>query len=225
MKRKSLTLMICLLAAFALASIGFASWIITNPDASTEEEGTITVDDVESEVFEIGAEWSTDNKIKFGVPSGYSAKTTDWLTNDSGNVDFLEAILVVKITAEDSENLESALTKAPITVTLSGKKSDEDISTDNLNSLFTNANLPAPVLQVKDLATGEFVAFDGTIDYADLNAESKCEIKVVFSWGTNGNPYTYYNAKAFKDYHTEAETFLKGVYTALNGLSYKITIK
>ena len=155
MKRKSLTLMICLLAAFALASIGFASWIITNPNASTEEDGTITVDDVESEVFEIGAAWSTDNKIKFGVPSGYSAKTTDWLTNDSGNVDFLEAILVVTITAEDSENLESALTKAPITVTLSGKKSDEDISTDNLNLLFTNANLAAPVLQVKDVATGD----------------------------------------------------------------------
>lgn len=225
MKRKSLTLIICLLAVFALASIGFASWIITNPDESTEEEGTITVDDVESEVFEIGASWSTEHQIKFGVPSDYSAQSTDWLTNDSGNVDFLEAILVVTITAEDDENLESALTKSPIAVTLSGKKAGTDISTDALNELFTNANLPAPVLQVKDLTSGEFVAFDGTIDYADLNADSKCEIKVVFSWGTNGNPYTYYNALSFAEKRAEAETFLKGVYTALNGLSYKITIK
>ena len=33
MKRKTLTLVLCLLATFALASVGFASWILTNPNS------------------------------------------------------------------------------------------------------------------------------------------------------------------------------------------------
>lgn len=227
MKRRSLTLTICILAVLALASIGFASWIITNPNVGDYEDGTIVVDDVVSEEFIIEATWATegDNTIKFGVPSDYDAQPSDWLTNNSDNIENLEAELIIAVTATDGNQLESALTKSPLAVTLTGLLGDTELSNEDLNQKFTDAGLATPVILVKN-SEGKYVKFDGKIDYADLNSSNQCELKIVFSWGTNGNPYTYYNDLEYnKENRDAAETFLKGVYTALNGLSYKITIK
>ena len=191
------------------------------------EDGTITVDDVVSEEFIVEASWkvSDDNHIKFGVPSDYEAKVTDWLTYNGESVDNLEAELIVSVTATDASQLESALNKSPITVTLSGLLNSTVLTNEQLNAKFTEAGLPVPVILVKD-SEGEYVEFDNKINFSDLNVNSQCELKIVFSWGTNGNPYTYYNNLEYnKDNRDAAENFLKGVYTALNGLSYKITLK
>ena len=85
MRRRGLTITICFLAVLALASIGFASWIITNPNTETVKPGEITVDDVTSQVFKIGASWdeTSGGKINFGKPTDYEAKDSYWLTNDS----------------------------------------------------------------------------------------------------------------------------------------------
>ena len=46
MKRKTMTLVLCLLAALALVSVGFASWVIS-ADANKTVSGNIKVDTVE----------------------------------------------------------------------------------------------------------------------------------------------------------------------------------
>lgn len=230
MKRKSITLTICILAVLALASIGFASWIISNPEASGHDEGTVWVDDVTSEVYNVNATLS-NKSIVFGTPDGYVAQPTDWLTNsNTDKTDSLETILTVVITPEDTTNVNATLNSASLAVTLSGEKTVDGspvaIAPAELTTLFTDAGLAAPVMTIK--SGEEWVAFDGTIDKDDMVIDSTsgtAQIKITFSWGSNGNPYTYYNVKAFEDYRTQAETFLKGVYTALNGLSYKVTIK
>ena len=111
MKRKSLTALIGILAIFALASIGFASWIITNPNSGTESAGTIVVDDVTSEVFSITTTWDTtsNGKIVFGKPTSYVEKDTDWLTSDATEKENLEAELTIKFNKKDNVDLESIL--------------------------------------------------------------------------------------------------------------------
>lgn len=233
MKRKSITLTICILAVLALASIGFASWIISNPEASGHDEGTVWVDDVTSEVYNVNATLS-NKSIIFGTPDGYVAQPNDWLTNsNTDKTDSLETILTVVITPEDTTNVTATLNSASLAVTLSGEKTVDGspvaIAPADLTTLFTDAGLGSPTLEVlKPGTVDQWLAFDGTIDKDDMvidTTSGTCKIRITFSWGSNGNPYTYYNAKAFNDYRTQAETFLKGVYTALNGLSYKVTIK
>lgn len=233
MKRKSITLTICILAVLALASIGFASWIISNPEASGYDDGTIWVDNVTSQVYGVTATLSNDT-IQYGVPTDYSPKATDWLTNNSGKSDVLETILTVVITPETGADVNATLNAASLGVTLTGSKGGTEYTTEQLNTLFTNAGLGAPVLQIKNTSTEpeapEWIAFDGTIDYENLVVDSTtgtCQIKIIFSWGANGNPYTYYNGEGHS-YSTDraaAEAFLANVYSALYGLSYKLTIK
>ena len=230
MKRKSITLTICILAVLALASIGFASWIISNPEASGHDDGTIWVDDVTSQVYDVAATLSV-TEIQYGVPTGYLPKATDWLTNNSGKYDSLETILTVVITPEEGADLNATLSSAALGVTLTGVKGSTEYTTEQLNQLFRDAGLTDPVMTIK---SGEdWVEFsDGTINYSDLVVDTSegtgtCQIKITFSWGANGNPYTYYNGEghSYAQDREEAEDFLEGVYAALYGLSYKVTIK
>lgn len=230
MKRKSITLTICILAVLALASIGFASWIISNPEASGHDDGTIWVDDVTSQVYDVDATLSV-TEIQYGVPTGYLPKATDWLTNNSGKYDSLETILTVVITPEEGADLNATLSSAALGVTLTGVKGGTEYTTEQLNDLFIDAGLAAPVMTIK---SGEdWVEFsDGTINYSDLVVDASagtgtCQIKITFSWGANGNPYTYYNGvgHSYAQDREEAEDFLEGVYAALYQLSYKVTIK
>ncbi len=229
MKRKSITMLICIFAVLAFASIGFASWIISNPEASSYDDGTIWVDDVTSQVYNVNATLSNET-IQYGVPQGYSPKATDWLTNNSGKYDLLETVLTVVITPEDAANVDATLKAASLGVTLTGVKSGTDYDTEKLNKLFTDAGLTAPVLSIKNPNADEWTSFDGTIDYENLLVNSTsgtAQIKITFSWGTNGNPYTYYNGEghSYAQDRTEAEAFLAKVYAALYGLTYKVTIK
>ena len=227
MKRRSITLAICILAVLALASIGFASWIISNPEESGFAEGSIFVDNVTSQVYDVKATLSV-TEIQYGVPTGYSPKPTDWLTNNSGKYDSLETILKVVITPEDGADVDATLKAAALGVTLTGVKSGTEYDTAGLNKLFTDAGLPAPVMTIK--SGEEWVAFDGTINYTDLVVDATsgtAQIKITFSWGTNGNPYTYYNGTghSYAQDREKAEEFLGKVYEALYKLSYKVTIK
>ena len=54
MKRKTLTLVLCLLTVMSLVGVGFASWVIS-ADTSVEETGKIVVDTV------------TDNRLTLEV--------------------------------------------------------------------------------------------------------------------------------------------------------------
>lgn len=227
MKRRSITLAICILAVLALASIGFASWIISNPEASGYDEGSIWVDDVTSQVYDVTATLSNET-IQYGVPIGYSPKPTDWLTNNSGKFDSLETILTVVIKPEAGADVDATLNAAALGVTLTGVKGGTEYDTTELNNLFTDAGLPAPVMTIK--SGEEWVEFDGTINYTDLVVDATsgtAQIKITFSWGANGNPYTYYNGTghSYAQDREEAEEFLAAVYAALYELSYKVTIK
>ena len=52
MKRKTLTLVLCLLTVMSLVGVGFASWVI-NANASEDVSGNIVVDTVSDERYNI----------------------------------------------------------------------------------------------------------------------------------------------------------------------------
>ena len=254
MKRRSLTLSICILAVLALISVGFASWIITNPNSGTEAPGTIVVDDVTSEVFSITPTWdaTSNGKIVFGKPVDYVEKETDWLTSDSTEKENLEALLTIAFNKKDNVDLESILTETPINVSLkvvdnsivSDKEEDKELSETEVENLFSDLTLPTPVITIKTGVDGEgndvFSAFDGTIDFEDLDENAKCVLKVSFAWGSDTgskNPYVYYNDITFgtktdilddfgekKTIEVVAEEYLNSLYEAFTNISYKLTL-
>ena len=254
MKRRNLTLSICILAVLALISVGFASWIITNPNSGKEAPGTIIVDDVTSEVFSITPTWDTtsNGKIVFGKPVDYVEKENDWLTSDSTDKENLEAVLTITFNKKDNVDLESILTKTPINVSLkvvdnsivSDKEEDKELSEISAEKLFSGLTLPTPVITIKTGVDGEgndvFSAFDGTIDFEDLDENAKCVLKVSFAWGVatgSKNPYVYYNDITFgtetdelddfgekKTIEVVAEEYLNSLYEAFTNISYKLTL-
>lgn len=201
MKRKSLTLTICILTILSLASIGFASWIIINPTPIEPTVGEIAVDDVTSEVFTIETAWDTtsNGKINYGKPVGYVDEDGKWLTSTAEEEENLQADLVISFIAADNVDLSGVIDGAPIPVNFKTLKNGELMEDSVETEFYQNLTLPMPVLQVKN-SDGNFVAFDGFINSDDIDSNKQCTIRVVFGWGTatgNKNPYEYYNGFSF----------------------------
>lgn len=235
MKRKSITLTICILAVLALASIGFASWIITNPNTQTQADGTIEVDDVTSKVFKIEYEWDTtsNGKIVFGKPSDYVDNDTDWLTNPAGATANLIAELTLTFQVEENVDLSAVLTETPIVINFQTLKSGVVMEDSVAADFYSNLTLPEPVLTFK---SGE--TFDGVINASDLDENNKCVIKIEFDWGTatgGENPYEYYNGISFgtkvdvngeqKAIEVVAEEYLQKLHDEFDGVTYRIVLE
>lgn len=217
MRRRGLTITICFLAVLALASIGFASWIITNPNTETVKPGEITVDDVTSQVFKIETSWdeTSGGKINFGKPTDYEAKDSDWLTNDSETNEQLTTDLTLTFSVEAGVDLAASLNANPLQITFETYKNavtpepnhqhsyNEETgicSCGKLNdekelALYSDLTLAKPLIKVKD-ASGNFTELTGSLDGSHLLDGNKIVIRIEFKWGTATggiNPYDYYN--------------------------------
>lgn len=102
MKRKTLTLVLCLLSCLALIGVGFASWIITS-NTEQNAEGNISVDTVTDNRLTVETSWLDEkNSIVFGWKEG--SYTNSWLQNtDPTYKENLTVTLVV--TVKNSENV------------------------------------------------------------------------------------------------------------------------
>lgn len=136
MKRKTLTLTLCLLVCLSLIGVGFASWIITNTNTKSEE-GNIIVDDVTDQRLTVTYEWvpNADGSgtaltaapdLKYGIKDGVTNAPT-WLTNTTTKEN-LTAYL--KITVKNPNG--SAHTGANITATLTADAGYETAKTAGL---------------------------------------------------------------------------------------------
>ena len=194
MKRKSLTLLVCLLACLALGSVGFAAWVITN-DANATDSGTIRVDVVKDARLSITAEITEGERIIFGAKEKDPLVANSWMkyeeTDDEGvllnenlkatmkivigNFDYVDT-LTITLTEDTSAYYAQALAKGyvgelpVITKTAEELKAIADASTEDDNKLV-----------------------DGTLTvYLDIE----------FEWGNtfnNLNPIDYYNAQEYSD--------------------------
>lgn len=189
MKRKTLTLVLCLLSCLALIGVGFASWIITS-NTEQNAEGNISVDTVTDNRLTVETSWLDEkNSIVFGWKDG--SYTNSWLQNtDPTYKENLTVTLVV--TVKNSENV--AVDAQNITAKIIG---DEKYTTAQAANLV--GTLPTLTAE-KQEATGVY------------------HITITLTWGSafnNQNPLEYYNNQ---EYETELANNAKTNLTALEAL-------
>lgn len=205
MKRKTMTLVLCLLAALALVSVGFASWVISAGTSDTTE-GTITVDEVIDKRLEITKpQWVDGSNFYFGGPTAeqralISSDKTVWLTNEDS-----EEKLTLSFTFTVSYK-GTTYTKGDAVVTGS-------IAEQGEANLYNTAKTEGYVGELPEVVIkeGENGLFTATI---------------TFTWGNkfgNTNPYVYYNNNKTE---SDAQTAIDSLTAlhALNAAKFTITL-
>ena len=237
MKRKYLLPIIATCMAVAVLAVGFAGWLITGHNAEDTAEGNFVTYDVSNKYFIVTIDPTEDESgnIVFGHPKGAESPTA-WLKYDHlVGEEKLEAYFTVTITPDVAFN-----TAPEVGRDVEEVLGTDDSGTDNvvvvtlkLPAEYTNAKNAGYVGGVTMAATngtydGEALklklpadAFTITADGEYANKTATCKIKVTFSWGTNGNPYTYYNGLPNEKPNREAATTLLREVHELNETTIK----
>ena len=228
MKRKTLSLTLCLLTCLALIGVGFAAWVITYSDTDSKT-GNINVETVVTNEYDfvIIDEAQSFNFTKPAHPQEFS---NPWLTITSETTEVLSVSFDVKVvnkSAQGSENKGIQLSfKTYLAV---ADKPEVTVSfkvADTYTSQWT-AVTGANLLKDFTIAVGqkEFTEAGGYV----------YTITISTDWGTalNGqNPYNYYNAQNMTasngkepsvTFAKEAENNMKLI-AALSGANYTLTL-
>lgn len=225
MKRRTLTLTLCILACIALIGVGFASWVITyNKEA--EVTGNVDVDTIsdQSHVITVVDTTSISN-IKFGA-----TKTTisnPWLTVPTEACN-LVLTFDVTITNSNSDNLESN----PIKVELV----EEAVTIgETANQKPYAAAVTANLVGALPTSTSGIVISQKDAGTEDNNYVATYTVTVTFTWGSKFipsgsdspvNPTDFYNGQTYtSDLAADALSTLGGeTFKNLGSAQFKITV-
>lgn len=199
--RKSIVLLGLLVMALVI-NIGFAAWVIIAPTADANKEGSIKVETVQDQSWQFSTTWcesttitkdddnkdvldklATDPMIVFGTPKGVD-QSDMWLQNTTIGEENLVAYLYVKASPASDEAV-SRISDSYMTFT---------ISDSDFGAAVTKGVIANPTIQI---GTGEAVTHTDDKTVYTLTAQQLKDgvfITITFKWGTNGNPYTHYNA-------------------------------
>ena len=217
-----------MLSCIAIASVGFASWLIVIKPEDQSQSGNITASTVSEKGLELSSSWvDSKNSIILGKPDPVA--NDKWLiAEDSIAKEVLSATLNVTYKPVN-------ITTARITVDFLGHiGAKPESGTWNEDT----ARLVAikDYIDVKVTVSGAGVASVSqtyssglepiVINLTGLDAEGTnntvktLTVLVEFSWkfGTGVNPYTYYNGLANNaENRAAAKTALKAIYDAVHG--------
>jgi len=220
MKRKTLTLALCLLATFALASIGFASWIIANPDLTVDgtTQGSFVVYDTTDNSVSVKVEFTKDaeeneiNQIIFGKSASYVAKEGDWLT--PGEEILVENLSVtINFTVTNLSQAENGL-EYMVLVTAADYAKLVAAKTANLITFDESKFAEVKGAEETVLGYGVKKEFTSATDTYTL----------TFEWGSafgGINPVDHYNATSYTE---DAKKNLDEL-AKLNGIKFNLTIQ
>ncbi len=242
MKSKLTISIASILSVLVLVGVGFAAWVIINPNVEKEAAGNIEVDTVTDNSYDINAEFSTktdatNGTIVFGkkIPESYNRPI--WLTNNNEKEEKLTATLT--LTAQNFK-AESWAKISQKTLTVSMKTIKSNADDNGFATLVSSKYIAYPTLSGAGNVSKALTAWTDTVEikladftHTENATTATYELTITFSWGEyftdNGsivNPYVFYNNK---DYSTEnaslANTDLTAIHEALNGVSYKVSIK
>ena len=213
MKRKTLTLAISVFALLAIISVGFASWVISRNDQTGDIEGSIQVDDVKDEGLGISYRWLNaageavaNPLIAYGVPTKTKPEVVEWLKNETATAENLTVVLEISV-----ENQE-ALANKNVTVTFSVK---------NKTTTFDEQNGKSFVLPFGTETTKTYTQENFTNGVLTVTLE--------FKWGSDFGGFNPLGENSiFGAYNkTDADKVsaaLKALYTALNGVTYGVSV-
>lgn len=205
MKRKTLSLTLCLLTCLALIGVGFAAWVITYSDTASKT-GNINVETVETNEYEFDILTVDAPSFDFTKPASPETFANPWLTSTSLTTEVLSVSFDVKVVnksaAEPTKGIQLSFPEYKVEtgkpeVTVSFAVDGEYTSKW---TAVTGANL----LKNFAITVDEKVPTDDD-DYVYT-------ITISTGWGTaldNKNPYNYYNAKNMTALNDEGVTFAK----------------
>ena len=246
MKSKLTISIASILSVLVLVGVGFAAWVIINPKVEKEAEGNIEVDTVTDNSYDINAEFvktatdTTNGTIVFGKKDDPSIKNP-WLTN-ADKAENLTATLTLTAQNFKAESW-AEISKKTLTVSMNSLKSGANDT--GFAGLATGEKkyIKFPVITGTDITASKVDATqwsDVTVKiplekfkYTEGETTATYELTITFSWGEyftdNGsivNPYVFYNKKNYTtDNAALANTDLTAIHEALNGVSYKVSIK
>ena len=242
MKSKLTISIASILSVLVLVGVGFAAWVIINPNVKKDAESTITAETVTDKSYTLDAQ-ITGGEIVFGAPETTIAGA--WLTNPTK--EDLTAKLTLTLNYKDwsvipnefSVTMKTKKGEADDTVFNSLRNGTDQALTGNLaNKNFiadpqitygsTTATVTMNGAAVK-IAKTAFPKFDET----DTTTEKTVtlDITITFGWGTyftvenTGvvNPYVFYNGKDYEKTREEANTVINAI-AKLNTVQYVVTI-
>ncbi len=251
MKSKLTISIASILSVLVLVGVGFAAWVIINPKVGADADGNIEVDTVTDNSYDIKAEFvktadTTNGTIVFGKKDDTSI-TNPWLTNNE-KAENLTATLTLTAQNFKAESW-AEISKKTLTVSMKTiiKKPAENTETDDTGfaGLATGEKkyIKFPVITGTDITPSKADAAqwsDVTVKiplekfkYTKGEKTATYELTITFSWGEyftdNGsivNPYVFYNKKNYStDNAALANTDLTAIHKALDGVSYKVSIK
>ena len=240
MKSKLGLTLISLLSVVVLVGVGFAAWIITNPDVSATVDGSIQVEEVKDQRYTISGT-SDEKTIVFGYKTE-SSITNPWLqVDDADSAENLTGVITITVKYNEYEALPDNF----VVKMESGKLAGDGTWTKDTNyaAAVTAGYVAFPTVSYK--ANGSVAAGSQTITWGGdsetsltvpktaftndgTEKELTLELTVTFGWGTkfgSENPYTYYNKNAYSESSADAaKTDLQYIKSNLDGLQYRLTI-
>lgn len=236
MKKKLTITIASILSVIVIIGVGFAAWVITNPNVTTSKDGTISVETVTDKSYSLTATISGE-AISFGAPATMDT-TNAWLTNNSGKPENLTATLTLTLKYNNLADVGE--------ITFKMETLKDSVADNTFKELVDGKYIVNPTISYKENAetytaiTAENkTVFDGltipegafketTPPTESAMGVKTATIKITFGWGSvfgNTNPYTYFNGESHsydKDY-TTAKAALTEL-TKLNDVNYKVTV-
>lgn len=242
MKSKLTITVASILSVLTLVGVGFAAWVISNPNVSADQNGTITAETVSDKSYTLDAVIAEGDKIVFGAPAKMEANNA-WLTASTGTqTEDLSATLTLTLKYKDWNYVP-----LNFSVTMKSKKGGENDTV--FGDLVSKNYITNPKISYsKDGKTNTAgVAMNGAATEISREAFSQnasnpqgesdektatLVVTITFGWGDhfkvgaeNVNPYVFYNqeGKTYEANHADANTALTAI-SGLKDVSYTVTI-
>lgn len=232
MKSKLTISIASILSVLVLVGVGFAAWVIINPNVNKEVGSTITAETVTDKSYTLEAAFAADEKIVFGAPETMNNSNAWFTADDKTEKEDLTAKLTLTLKYKDwsvipnefSVTMKTKKGEAADTVFDSLRDgTDPDLTGTLAKKNFianpkitygstTTADVKMNGDAVKDAVKIAKTAFKGydTYDATDTTTEKTVtlDITITFGWGT---------------YFTVENTGVVNPYIFYNGKNYEET--
>ncbi len=248
MKSKLTISIASILSVLVLVGVGFAAWVIINPNVKKEADSTITAETVTDKSYTLEAAFAADEKIVFGAPETMNNSNAWFTADDKTAKEDLTAKLTLTLNYKDWSVIPTEFS-----VTMKTKKGEvadtvfnslRDGTEPTLTGTLANKNFianpkiaygstTADVTMNGDVAVKiaktAFTGYDETETTTEKTVS--LDITITFGWGTyftvenTGvvNPYIFYNGKNYEETRVEANTVINAI-AKLKDVKYVVTI-
>ncbi len=246
MKSKLTISIASILSVLVLVGVGFAAWVIINPNVKKDAAGNITAETVTDKSYTLDAQ-ITGGEIVFGAPETMDNSKAWFTADDKTAKEDLTAKLTLTLKYKDWSVIPNEFS-----VTMKTKKGEADDTVFNSLRDGTDQALKGTLAEKNFIANPKITYGSTTADVTMNGAAVKIaktafkgynttdtttdktvtlDITITFGWGTYFtventvvNPYVFYNKKTYgEDTREEANTVINAI-AKLNTVQYVVTI-